>query len=277
MADRHDSERHRPRRRFGQNFLQDPWVVEQILQGVDPQPGQSVVEIGPGKGVITGPLLAHLGVLDVVELDRDLAQQLPRRLGKPDGLRVHQADALKFDFAQIAARGLRVVGNLPYNISTPLLFRLLGLAGIVEDMHLMLQAEVVDRITAVPGTKAYGRLSVMCQIYGEPLKLFTIGPEAFRPRPRVTSAFLRIALRQQTAVPAPARDISRRPVTQVFSQRRKTLRNALKPFFTTAEIEALGIDPGQRPDTLGLEAFAALARGLEMREGTSKAGENRGD
>ena len=263
MTDSRDSEQHRPRRRFGQNFLQDSRVVDQIVQAVDPQPGQSVVEIGPGKGVITGPLLARLGALDVVELDRDLAKQLPRRLGEPDGLRIHQADALKFDFSQIAGRDLRVVGNLPYNISTPLLFRLLGLTETVKDMHFMLQAEVVDRITAVPGTKAYGRLSVMCQIYAEPLKLFTIGPQAFQPRPRVTSAFLRIGVRQQTAFPIPSRDILSRVVTQAFSQRRKTLRNGLKQFFTAGDIESLGIDPGQRPETLRLEQFAALARAVD--------------
>ncbi|HHO69611.1 MAG TPA: 16S rRNA (adenine(1518)-N(6)/adenine(1519)-N(6))-dimethyltransferase RsmA, partial [Gammaproteobacteria bacterium] len=184
---------HRARKRFGQNFLHDPAVIQRIVAAVAPAPGQHLVEIGPGQGAITRPLLAACGELDVVELDRDLIEPLARRLADVGTLRIHNADALRFDFCGLAGdAGLRVVGNLPYNISTPLLFHLLAQAGCIEDMHFMLQKEVVARMAAAPGGGDYGRLSVMIQYHCEVTPLFGIGPGAFRPAPKVESAFVRL-------------------------------------------------------------------------------------
>ena len=253
---------HRPRKRFGQHFLHDPAVIRRILQAIDPRPGQSLVEIGPGLGALTGPLLASGATLTVIELDRDLASRL-RALGT-ERLTIHQADALDFDFAPLAGgpRTLRVVGNLPYNISTPLLFHLLAQAALIQDMHFMLQREVVERMAAAPGSGAYGRLGVMLQYRCRVEALFHIGPGAFTPPPRVESSFVRLVPHE--APPHPARDprLLEGLVRQAFAQRRKTLRNALKSLASAADLEAVGIDPGRRPETVSVAEYVALSNHL---------------
>jgi len=193
---------HKARKRFGQNFLHDPQVIQRIVNSIRPRAGQTMVEIGPGEGALTRELLPILGQLDVVELDRDLIPLLQSACTQLGELRIHQADALKFDFCQLSPgpAQLRVVGNLPYNISTPLLFHLLGMSHCIEDMHFMLQKEVVERITAGPGSGQYGRLSVMLQFHCESEMLFTVGPGAFRPAPKVDSAVVRLIPHRQPPV-----------------------------------------------------------------------------
>lgn len=250
---------HRPRKRFGQHFLHDPGVVDRILRAIAPEPGQRFVEIGPGQGILTRPLLAVAGRLDVVELDRDLAAALSGE--NLPGLTVHGADALRFDYRDLAPPGaLRVVGNLPYNISTPLLFHLLGQAEAVRDMHFMLQREVVTRMAASPGGGDYGRLSVMVQYRCRVERLFTVPPGAFRPPPRVNSAVVRLVPYREPPVDVGDETVFRRVVAAAFSQRRKTLRNALRDLASEADLEAAGVDPGERAERLPLEIFAALSR-----------------
>jgi 16S rRNA (adenine1518-N6/adenine1519-N6)-dimethyltransferase len=250
-----------PRKRFGQNFLHDPGVIARILAAIGPQPGDRLVEIGPGRGAITADLLTAAGRLDVVEIDRDLIGPLAERFRGRTGLAIHCTDALTFDLCSLREREarLRVVGNLPYNISTPLLFRFLDQADCIQDMHFMLQKEVVERIAAAPGGKAYGRLSVMTQAFCQADALFTIGPGAFTPAPKVESAFLR--LRPYRPLPHPIADIAtlKRLVAKAFSQRRKTLRNAFKGVLEPGLLEAHGVDPGQRAEEVPVPAFIRLA------------------
>jgi 16S rRNA (adenine1518-N6/adenine1519-N6)-dimethyltransferase len=252
---------HRARRRFGQNFLQSESVIGRIVDSIAPAAGDRIVEIGPGLGALTGPLLERLDRLDVVELDRDLVAALPARLNHPNNLVIHQADALKFDFATLAGEEpLRVVGNLPYNISTPLLFHLLEQSDIIQDMHFMLQTEVVDRIAAIPGSKAWGRLGVMTRARADSARLFRVPPGAFNPAPKVESAVVRIvprALSQQQVARLPALDTV---VRKAFSQRRKTLRNTLKGLLDSADLERQGVDPGRRAETLTMAEFDAMAQ-----------------
>lgn len=252
---------HRPRKRFGQNFLQDPGIIQRIIQSAAPGPGQAIVEIGPGLAALTLPLLRAAGSLDVVELDRDLLGPLQAKCAGEGELRIHSADALKFDFCALAPEGkkLRVMGNLPYNISTPLIFHLLEQSHCIQDMHFMLQKEVVERLAAQPGTSEYGRLGVMVQYHCRVEKLFTVPPGAFRPPPKVYSAVVRLTPYQAPPVQVKSVKTLSMVVSQAFSQRRKTLRNTLKQWLTGAEIEALGIDPGRRPETLSLAEFARLA------------------
>ncbi len=255
---------HRPRKRLGQHFLHDPGAIRRILHAIQPAAGQRLVEIGPGLGAITGPLLEAVGYLEVVELDRDLIPVLERRCQGLGELHIHQADALRFDFAQLRrGQQLRVAGNLPYHISTPLLFHLLEQAEHIRDMHFMLQKEVVERLAASPGQAAYGRLSVMLQYYCRVEPLFAIGRGAFSPPPQVESAFVRLTPYAQP--PVAVRDEQRFAalVRQAFSQRRKMLRNTLHGLLSVADIEAAGIDPGTRPETLSLADFAALSNRLE--------------
>jgi 16S rRNA (adenine1518-N6/adenine1519-N6)-dimethyltransferase len=257
---------HRPRKRFGQHFLHDPWVVRRIVAAVDPRPGERILEIGPGEGVLTRPLLEAAGALDVVELDRDLAAALAGSPAAQAGrLRVHALDVLAFDPASLAAgpAALRVVGNLPYNVSTPILFHLLARAELLRDLHLMLQREVVARMAAGPGGRDYGRLSVMVQIRCRVERLFTVGPGAFRPPPKVDSEVVRLVPWQEPPVPLSDPDALDRVVQAAFGQRRKTLRNALRPLLPAAAIAAAGVDPDARAETLDLAAFAALAERLE--------------
>lgn len=255
---------HRARKRFGQHFLHDPSVVTRIVRAIGVKAGDRVVEIGPGLGALTGALMERCDKLHVVELDRDLAARL-RAQHQGDGrLTVHADDALRFDFRQLANAGerLRVVGNLPYNVSTPLLFHLLAQASIIDDMHFMLQREVVERLVAAPGGKDYGRLTLMVRLECESEKLFEVGAGAFRPAPRVTSALVRLRVRRQPVVLLSDRAAFAALVRHLFSRRRKTLRNSLRGRLGEAALEALGIDPKARPETLDLDAFAALANAL---------------
>ncbi len=251
---------HRARKRFGQNFLRDGGIIRLILRAVAARPGDRIIEIGPGQGALTSGLLEGAGSLDVVELDRDLAAALPASLGHPAGLHIHQGDALRLKLdEQFPGGGLRIVGNLPYNISTPLLFHLLAQRGSIRDMHFMLQREVVERLGAAPGSRDWGRLGVMTQYHCRVEPLFEVPPEAFSPRPRVVSAVVRLTPHTTQPVSARSEASLGRVVATAFQQRRKTLRNALQTLLDEAEITAAGIDPGRRPDTLTLAEFVALA------------------
>jgi 16S rRNA (adenine1518-N6/adenine1519-N6)-dimethyltransferase len=252
---------HRARKRFGQNFLHDPGIILRIIQAIGPKAGDNLVEIGPGQGAITLPLLEQAGRLQVVELDRDLIEPLSQQCSDKGELTIHNTDALKFDFATLVSekQPLRVVGNLPYNISTPILFHLLDQSAHIRDMHFMLQKEVVDRMAAGPGSKTYGRLSVMLQARCQVDPLFSIGPGAFKPPPKVDSAFVRLTPYPEPPFPVDDWDKLNQLVTQAFSQRRKTLRNSLQKMLSAAQVESLGIDPGQRPEQLDLKAFIMLA------------------
>lgn len=251
---------HRPRKRFGQHFLRDPRVIERIVASINPQSGDSLVEIGPGEGVLSAPLLERSGRLQVVELDRDLAASLAQRLGNPPGLVIHQADALAFDFASLAKEGpIRVVGNLPYNISTPLMFHLFASGESIADMVFMLQKEVVDRLVADPGSRQYGRLSVMAGFYCEMDHLFDVPPDAFEPPPKVDSSIIRMVPKHLSEGDRALLPALEAIVRTSFGQRRKTLRNSLKSLLSADQIEATGIDPAARPETLSLEEFSALA------------------
>jgi 16S rRNA (adenine1518-N6/adenine1519-N6)-dimethyltransferase len=248
---------HRARKRFGQNFLHDRQVIERIIAAINPQTNDTVIEIGPGLAALTRPLLEKLPHLHAIELDRDLAARL-RAEFPPDRLTVHEGDALKFDFARFGS-DLRVVGNLPYNISSPLLFHLASFAGQIRDLHFMLQKEVVWRMAAGPDSADYGRLSVMLQAQFRVEKLFIVPPGAFTPAPKVDSAIVRL-----TPLPADQvawRDPERfgRVVAQAFAMRRKTLRNNLKGLIAIEAMEAIGIDPGCRAETLSVADFARLA------------------
>jgi 16S rRNA (adenine1518-N6/adenine1519-N6)-dimethyltransferase len=252
----------RARKRFGQHFLHDPAVIQRIVAAIAPRPGEALVEVGPGHGAITRPLLAAAGALDVVEIDRDLAAELRAAFAAQSRFVLHEGDALEFDWLALQRqRGtpLRLVGNLPYNISTPLLFRLLAARGAILDMHFMLQKEVVERIVAAPGSDAYGRLGVMLAPFLEATHLFDIGPGAFRPPPRVHSSIVRLLVRPQppdwALAPAYAR-----VVAAAFAQRRKTLRNALAELLGADDLRAAGVDPQARAETLRPEQFGALAR-----------------
>lgn len=256
--------KHRARKRFGQNFLVDNSIIDRMVRAIAPQPNDHLIEIGPGLGALTRPLLQAAGHLEAVELDRDLLQELGERCRGAGELIVHQGDALRFDFAALRQdeRLLRIVGNLPYNISTPLIFHLLESADVIADMHFTLQKEVVDRLAAAPGSEAYGRLSVMVQYYCRVERLFDIAPGAFRPIPRVDSGFVRLVPHREKPIEVPDVALLSRLVAQAFSQRRKTLRNSLKGLLAEEEIRAVDIDPALRPEQLDLAGFAALARQL---------------
>jgi 16S rRNA (adenine1518-N6/adenine1519-N6)-dimethyltransferase len=251
---------HRARKRFGQNFLTDPAVIRRIVETISPQAGQLILEIGPGLAALTAPLAASGADLHLLEIDRDLAAGLQRRYQEAAHVHVHCGDALAMDFGEITAgRRFRLVGNLPYNISTPLLFHVLRWRDLIEDMHFMLQQEVVDRMAAQPGGKARGRLSIMCQYHCAVTRLFTVPPGAFQPAPRVHSAVVRLVPHAEP--PVRIRDMERfeRLVAQAFSMRRKTLRNCLRGWLDEDGIAAAGVDPGLRPERLTLQQFAALA------------------
>ena len=267
------------RKRYGQHFLHDPSVIERIIASVAPRSDEALLEIGPGHGALTEMLLAAAGTLDVVEIDRDLVRELQARYAGQPRLRVHSADALDFDYAALArehGRPLRVVGNLPYNVSTPLLFRLLAAATHVRDMHFMLQREVVDRIVAVPGNRQYGRLGVMLAPRVRATRLFEVGPGAFRPAPKVWSAVIRMRFRPPAvAMTMESRALFERLIRSLFAQRRKTVANALRPLATSLHADArlalarAGIDPSSRPETLHLADLAALAAALGSPAGSS--------
>ncbi len=246
--------RHAPRKRFGQHFLVDPTIVERIIGAIDPRRGDHVVEIGPGLGALTVPLLARLDHLHVVEIDRDLSARLRE-------LHSYQADALEFDFAALPAP-LRIAGNLPYNISTPLLFHAAASASRCRDFHFMLQQEVVDRMVARPSESEYGRLSVILQYRFRLERLFDVPPGCFRPQPKVHSAVVRLLPRPMEQLGAASEGSFSRVVTQAFSMRRKTLRNTLSGLISAGELAELGIDPGRRAQELPVAAFVTIANRL---------------
>jgi 16S rRNA (adenine1518-N6/adenine1519-N6)-dimethyltransferase len=246
----------RPRKRFGQHFLHDPGVLRRLLEAIAPAPGDDVVEIGPGEGALTRPLLERAGKLTVIEIDRDLAAGLAATFSA-SSLALMQQDALKVDYA-IFPKGFRLVGNLPYNISTPLLFHLAKTARHARDLHFMLQLEVVERMVALPSTSAYGRLSVALQTRFAMKKLFKVAAGCFRPPPKVESAVVRMVPSEAAPDVDPA--VLDRILRQAFSARRKTLRNALP--LEPADYEALGIDPGLRPENLAPADYLRMARRL---------------
>lgn len=254
-----------PRKRFGQHFLHDPAIIERIVQALDPQPSDRIVEIGPGRGALTRRLLEREPAsLDAVEIDRDLAALLRAELGQHAGFVLHEVDALEMDLVALAReRGarLRVIGNLPYNISTPLLFHLLATPQAVLDLHIMLQREVAARIVAQPGDADYGRLTVMLAPWVRAERLFDVGPGAFQPPPRVWSQVLRLTVLDEPAFAVSPRFAA--VVVAAFGQRRKTLRNSLRGLLSPQQIEACGLDPGARPQTLAPQMLNALARTLD--------------
>jgi 16S rRNA (adenine1518-N6/adenine1519-N6)-dimethyltransferase len=251
--------KHVARKRFGQNFLTDDHVLNNIIDAIAPRRGQAMVEIGPGLAAMTALLLKELDHMHVVELDRDLVARLEKAYPR-ERLTVHAGDALKFDFGAIPVpegQKLRVVGNLPYNISSPLLFHLAEYAHLVEDQHFMLQKEVVERMVAEPGTKAYGRLSVMLQWRYDMALLFVVPPTAFDPPPQVDSAIVRmVPTRRQ--LPCDGARLEQ-VVQKAFSQRRKVIRNCVAGMFTEQQLVEAGIDPGARPETVSLAQYVALA------------------
>lgn len=255
---------HRARKRFGQNFLHDAGVINRILRAVSPREGQRLVEIGPGQGAITEGLLSSGAQLDVVELDHDLHPLLLARFGGSQQFTLHKGDALKFDFRTLAEKGqkLRIVGNLPYNISTPLMFHLIAQSDCVADMHFMLQKEVVQRLAAGAGMNHYGRLGIMVQYHCQVEHLFDVGSGAFNPAPKVDSAIVRLT--PHTELPHPADDVGmlEQVVREAFNQRRKTLRNTLKSLLDADSIEAEGLDPTLRPEQVDLAGFVRLANRL---------------
>jgi 16S rRNA (adenine1518-N6/adenine1519-N6)-dimethyltransferase len=255
-----ETDGHRARKRFGQNFLSDPNIIRKIIDGIRPQPGELMVEIGPGLGAMTAPLIERLGHLHVVEIDRDLIARLHERY-TPAQITVHEGDALKFDFGALCADGepqLRIVGNLPYNISTPILFHLATFADKVKDMTFMLQKEVVMRMVAEPGTEEYGRLSVMLQYRFRMGRLFDVPPGAFRPAPKVMSSIVRLAPLPADQRGAKDEDLLGHIVTAAFGQRRKTLRNTLRAFLDESDFDAVGIDAGLRGEKLSVEQYVAI-------------------
>lgn len=252
---------HTARKRFGQNFLHDNYVIGQIVDAISPQNGENLVEIGPGLGALTEPVCEQVEQLTVVELDRDLAARLRTHPFMAKKLTIIEADALSYDFSQLLKpdEPLRVFGNLPYNISTPLMFHLFSFANQVKDMYFMLQKEVVNRLAAGPGHKNYGRLSVMAQYHCYVMPVLEVPPEAFNPPPKVDSAVVRLIPHQEKPVKVHSESDLQQVCAQAFNQRRKTLRNSLKDLLTQEQIESVGINPGLRAESLSLQNFADLA------------------
>lgn len=254
---------HKAKKRFGQNFLVDERIISDIIRAIRPEPDNNMVEIGPGLGALTRPLLKQLNKLHVVEIDRDIISRLKTDY-QQDKIVIHEGDALQFDFAALAAP-LRIVGNLPYNISSPLLFHFADYAARITDMHFMLQNEVVERMVAEPSTPEYGRLSVMLQYRFRMEKLLDVPPESFRPAPKVNSAIVRM-------VPMPVAEMLVYDearfaliVSAAFSQRRKTLRNTLKAYLAESDFAQLGIDAQLRAENLGVAEFARITNHLNGR------------
>ncbi len=257
--------KHQAKKRFGQNFLTDQAIITSLVDAIDPQEGQMLIEIGPGLGALTKPLLSKVTELHVVEIDRDIVSWMNTEYSMPsyekNKLTIHHVDALKFDFSLLGNR-LRVTGNLPYNISTPILFHLLDNVTSIVDMHFMLQKEVVERMVATPATPAYGRLSVMLQYYLQMEYLITVPPEAFNPAPKVESAFVRCV--PHTVLPFVAKDTAlfAEVVLAAFSQRRKTIRNTLKSMLNDDDFIKLGIDAQRRAETLSVAEFVVITNYL---------------
>jgi 16S rRNA (adenine1518-N6/adenine1519-N6)-dimethyltransferase len=252
---------HQAKKRFGQNFLHNEAVISDIIDAINPEPGENLVEIGPGLGALTEPTVERAGKLSVVELDRDLAKRLKEHPFISSSLTIYETDALKFDFSSLSTpeHPLRIFGNLPYNISTPLIFHLLTFKDKVKDMHFMLQKEVVDRMAAGPNSKTYGRLSVMTQYQCEVMPVMEIGPEAFKPAPKVDSAIVRLIPHKE--IKNPVKDINALNTVclSAFNQRRKTIRNTFKKLIDAEQLESLGIDVSLRPENLTIDDFIKLA------------------
>jgi len=251
---------HKARKRFGQNFLHDEYIIQKIASSVNPDEKQNIVEIGPGQGAITRHLLKQCKHLDLLEIDRDLVKHLDTIFPRSEKLDIHNVDALKFEFCSLAHKQkIRLVGNLPYNISTPLLFHILENAHCIEDMHFMLQKEVVERMAASPGSRDYGRLSIMIQYHCMVESLFNVGPESFDPPPKVESSIVRLTPHKIKPVKVKNYTIFSQLVAQAFSLRRKTLRNALKKSLTEEQIIACDVDPKLRPEMVDIGGFARLS------------------
>jgi len=255
---------YKTKKRFGQHFLHDAGVIKQIIRDINPHVNERFVEIGPGLGALTFPLLEKIDALDVIEIDRDVIARLEQYKNKK--LTIHSVDALKFDLDSLSTTPalesetqLRVVGNLPYNISTPLIFHLLEYAHSIKDMHFMLQNEVVQRITAAPDSKTYGRLSVMVQYFCETEYLLFVSPQAFNPPPKVDSAILRLTPWKELPYRANDEKHLSKLVAQAFSMRRKTLRNTLKKMLSSEQIESVGVDPSLRPENISVAEYVALS------------------
>jgi len=263
----------RARKRFGQNFLRDTEIIERIINGIAPKAGQAIVEVGPGNGALTELLLESSAWVTAIEIDRDLIPRLQARFSHFSNFNLLQTDALKLDYARLqqssgqqqGSRQFRLVGNLPYNISTPLLFHLLSYADHIVDMTFMLQKEVVDRMSAEPGSRQYGRLSVMVQYRCQVEALFDVGPQAFSPVPKVWSAIVRLRPHQQMPYPCVDEKTLQQVVTQAFSMRRKTVRNALRAMFSEDQLRELGVDPQARPEFLSLADYVRLTNNYHSR------------
>jgi 16S rRNA (adenine1518-N6/adenine1519-N6)-dimethyltransferase len=255
---------HTARKRFGQNFLHNEAIISDIIDAIDPEPGENLLEIGPGLGALTEPVVERAGQLKVVELDRDLAERLRHHPFIANQLTIYECDAMKFNFAELASdtQPLRIFGNLPYNISTPLIFHLLSFKDCIKDMHFMLQKEVVERMASAANSKSYGRLSIMTQYHCQVIPVMEIGPEAFKPAPKVDSAIVRLIPHQQ--IDYPAKDILwlDRVCREAFNQRRKTLRNSLKKLLTVEQLETIGINPGARPENIEVIDYIKIANYL---------------
>ena len=253
---------HFARKRFGQNFLHDDYIIESIVAAIQPKPDQALVEIGPGLAALTIPVSKHVDHLTVVEIDRDLASRLIENPFLKNKVTVIEQDALTFDFNQLSeqlGKPLRVFGNLPYNISTPLMFHLFEFANTITDMHFMLQKEVVTRLVAAPNSKDYGRLSVMAQYYCQIIPVLEVPPTSFKPAPKVDSAVVKLIPYQQKPYPVNDVKILSRVTTEAFNQRRKTIRNSLSNMFTAEQLAQLNIDPNLRAENLTVEQYCQLA------------------
>lgn len=252
---------HAPRKRFSQNFLHDDNILRHIINVINPQPDDQIVEIGPGLGALTEYLVDSSATVDGIEIDNDLIDRLQEQI-KSENFNLHAADALEFDISQIySGKKLRICGNLPYNISTPLLFRLLDYIDIIQDMHFLLQNEVVERIAATPGTKSYGRMSVMLQYYCKTEALFTVPANCFHPVPKVLSAVVRLTPHPNLPFVAQDTPWLETIVRYAFGQRRKTVGNACKKLFNSTEWEHIGIDPKRRAETLSIAEFVQISNG----------------
>ncbi|MGL5799703.1 MAG: 16S rRNA (adenine(1518)-N(6)/adenine(1519)-N(6))-dimethyltransferase RsmA [Plesiomonas sp.] len=257
---------HRARKRFGQNFLNDLFVIDSIVAAINPRNDQAMLEIGPGLAALTEPVARNLDHMTVIEIDRDLAERLRNNPKLKDKLTVRQQDAMTADFSQIAAelgQKLRVFGNLPYNISTPLMFHLFSFTDSISDMHFMLQKEVVNRLAAGPNSKAYGRLSVMAQYFCQVIPVLEVPPHAFKPAPKVDSAVVRLIPHAEKPYPVQNLRWLSRVTTDAFNQRRKTIRNGLGHLFSVEQLEALGINPGLRAENITVEQYCMLANWLD--------------
>ncbi len=255
---------HQAKKRFGQNFLHNDAIISKIVDAINPEPDENLVEIGPGLGALTEPVIDRAGKLSVIELDRDLAHRLRHHPFLAPHLTIYETDALKFDFAQLTSAGkpLRIFGNLPYNISTPLIFHLLSFHNVIADMHFMLQKEVVERMAATPNSKAYGRLSIMTQYQCQVIPVMEIGPEAFKPAPKVDSAIVRLIPHQQIAEPAQSVAMLNTVCLTAFNQRRKAIRNSLKKLISIEQLQTLDIDAGIRPENLTPTEYIRIANFL---------------